>query len=66
MFHFWQLYGDTVQQDLIFKVVPPDTLANLILEGQAEDLTAKEAHTALGLPRGYLAKEHSVPAMLLC
>jgi hypothetical protein len=46
--------------------MPLDTLANLILEGQAQDHTAKEAYTALGLPRGYSAKKHSAPAMLLC
>jgi hypothetical protein len=44
--------------------VPPDTLTDLILEGQAQDHTAKEAGKALGLPGGYLAEEHGVPAML--
>jgi hypothetical protein len=50
---------------MIFEDVPNDTLTNLIFEGQAENHTAKEVHTALGLHGGYSAEEHSVPAMLL-
>jgi hypothetical protein len=65
-FYLWQLYAATVQEDQIFKDLLPDTLADLILEGQAEDHTAKEARTALGLPGGYCAEEHSVLATLLC
>ncbi len=64
-FRLRQLYAAAVQEDQIFKDVPPDTLADLILEGQAEDHTAKEACTALGLPGGYLAEEHSISATLL-
>jgi hypothetical protein len=52
-FHLRQLYAIAVQKDQIFEDMPPDTLADLILEGQAEDHTMKEACTALGLPRGY-------------
>jgi hypothetical protein len=64
-FYLKQLYGATYQEDEIFEDVPLDTLAGLIVEGQADLHTAKEACTALGLPRSYLAKEHSVIAMLL-
>jgi hypothetical protein len=45
--------------------MPPNTLANLILEGQADDHTAKAACTMLGLFRGYSVKEYSILAMLL-
>jgi hypothetical protein len=64
-FHLRHLYAAAVQDDQIFKDMPPDILTHLILEGQAEDHTAKEARTALGLPGGYLAEKHGVPAMLL-
>jgi hypothetical protein len=64
-FCFWQLLAATVQGDNIFKDVPPNTVCTLIDEGLVEDHTAKEACTALGLPGGYPAKEHSVPTMLL-
>jgi hypothetical protein len=64
-FCLWQLYAAAVQEDQIFEDVPPETLADLIIEGQAEDHIAKEARTVLGLPGGYLAEEHSVPATLL-
>jgi hypothetical protein len=65
-FSFRQLYAAAVQEDKVFKDVPPDTLTDLIQQGQVEDHTAKEVCTALGFPRGYPAKEHSVPATLLC
>jgi D-mannonate dehydratase len=45
--------------------VPPDALYDLILEGLAEDHTAKEARTALGLPGGYEAENHSILTVLL-
>jgi hypothetical protein len=64
-FYLRQLYAATVQDDKIFKDVPPDTLANFDLEGQAEYQTAKEYCTVLGLPGGYAAKEHSILVMLL-
>jgi hypothetical protein len=64
-FRLRQLYAATVQEQQIFKVVSPDTLAKLILGGQADDHTAKEARTALGLPRGYAAEEYSFPATLI-
>jgi hypothetical protein len=60
-----QLYAAAVQEDQIFEDVPPDALYDLIQEGLAEDHTAKEARTALGLPSGYEAKNHSIPAVLL-
>jgi hypothetical protein len=65
MFRLWQLYAAAVQVDQIFKDVPPDSLLNLIREGLAEDYTAKEARTALGLLGGFPAKEHSIPTTLL-
>jgi hypothetical protein len=65
-FRFRQLYAITVQEDNIFENVPPDTIADLILEGLAEDHTAKGVCLALGLPRDYPAKVHSVTATLLC
>ncbi len=46
--------------------MPPDSLLDLICKGLAEDYTAKEARTALCLPGGFLAEEHSIPATLLC
>jgi hypothetical protein len=64
-FRLWQLYAAAFQEDQIFEDVPPDALYDLILEGLAEDHTAKEARTALGLPGGYEAKNHSLPAVLL-
>ncbi len=65
-FHLRQLYVATVYENKIFKEVPLEALADLILEGQAEDHIAKEARMALGLSGGYLAEEHSILAMLLC
>ncbi len=64
-FRLRQLYAAALQEDQIFEDVPPDTLCDLIQEGLAEDHTAKKARTALGLPGGYPADEHSVPATLL-
>jgi hypothetical protein len=60
-----QLYAAAVQADQIFEDVPPTTLTNLILEGEAEDHTTKEARTALSIPWNHLAEECSIPAMLL-
>ncbi len=60
-----QLYAAAIQEDQIFEDVPPDALYDLIQEGFAEDHTAKEAHTALGLPSSYEAENHSIPAVLL-
>jgi hypothetical protein len=51
-FRLRQLYTAAVQEDLIFEDVPPNTLCDLVQEGLAEDHTAKETRTALGLPRG--------------
>ncbi len=65
-FRLWQLCAAAVQEDQVFKDVPPDSLLGLICEGVAEDYTAKKARTALGLPCGFLANEHSLPATLLC
>jgi hypothetical protein len=45
--------------------VPPDSLLNFIREGLAEDYTATETRTTLGLPGGFLAKIHSKLATLL-
>jgi hypothetical protein len=45
--------------------MPPDTLADLILEGQAKDHTTNKARMVLGLRGGYSAEEHSVAAMPL-
>jgi transposase InsO family protein len=64
-FCLWQLYAAAVQEDQIFEDVPPDALYDLILEGLAEDHTAKEARTALGLPGGYEAENHCILAVLL-
>ncbi len=61
-----QLYAAAVQEDQIFEDVPHDALYDLILEGLADDHTAKEARTALGLPGSYEAENHSIPAVLLC
>jgi hypothetical protein len=65
-FCLWQLYAAAVQEDQIFEDVPPNTVADLILEDQAEDHTRMEACTALGLTIGNSAKEHSILATLLC
>ncbi len=48
-----QLYAAATQEDQTFEDVLPDTLTDLILEGQAEDHTVKEACMMLGLPGGY-------------
>jgi hypothetical protein len=64
-FCLWQLYGVTVQEDEIFENVPRDSLADLILKGQADDFTMKKARTALGLPGDSLAEVYSVLATLL-
>jgi hypothetical protein len=64
-FRLWQLYTATVQEDEIFKDVPPYTLTGLILDDQADYYTTKEARMAPGLPGGFSAKEHSVLATLL-
>jgi hypothetical protein len=45
--------------------VYPDTLADFIFDGQAEDPTVEEAPTALGLCGGYLAEVYSILAILL-
>jgi hypothetical protein len=65
MFRLRQLYAAAVQEDQIFEDLPPDSLLDLIREGLAEDYTAKEARTALGLLGGFPAEEHSLLAMLL-
>jgi hypothetical protein len=49
----------------MFKDVPPDSLLDLIREDLAEDYTAKEARTTLGLPGGFPAENYSIPATLL-
>jgi hypothetical protein len=62
----WRVYVlARLSLDKIFKDVPPGTLANLILEGEAEDHTAMEARMALSFPRGYSAKDRSVLATQL-
>ncbi len=61
-----QLYATGIPKNLIFNDVPPVSLLNFICEGLAEDYTAKEARTALGLPSGFLAKEYSILAMPHC
>ncbi len=65
-FCFRQLYSATVQEDKVFKDVPPDTLTNLIQQGQVEEHITKEVRIALGFPRGYPAEKHSILATLLC
>jgi hypothetical protein len=65
-FYLWQLYAAVVQEDQMFEDVPHDSLLDLICEGLAKDYTAKEARTALGLPGGFPAKNHSIQATLLC
>jgi hypothetical protein len=64
-FHLRQLYAAVVQEDQIFEDMPPDSLLNLICEGLAEDYTAKEARTALGLLSKFPAENYSIPATLL-
>ncbi len=64
-FRLQRLYAAIVQENQVFNDAPSNTLTDLILEGQAEDHTAKEARTELGLPRGYSADELSVLATLL-
>jgi hypothetical protein len=66
MLCLWQLYAAVIQNDRIFEGVPLDSLFDFICEDLAEHYTAKEARTALGLPGGLSAEEHSIPAMLLC
>jgi hypothetical protein len=61
-----QLYAAAVLKDQSFEDMPPITIADLNLEGQAEDHIAKEDHTTLDLPGGYWDKEHNVLATLLC
>ncbi len=60
-----QLYAATIQEDLIFEDMLPDTLCDLIEEGLADDHTAKEARTVQGLPGGYPAEKHSALTTLL-
>jgi hypothetical protein len=60
-----QLYPAAVHEDEVFEDVHPDTFTDLIQQGQVEDHIAIEDCTALGLPRGYQAEEHSVSAMVL-
>jgi hypothetical protein len=60
-----QLYATAVQENRNFKDVPLNNLTNLIIKGQAENHTARKACTALSLPEGYSAEQHSVPATLL-
>jgi hypothetical protein len=52
MFYLQQQYFAIIQEDQVFEDVPPDILTDLILEGQAEDLTAKKACMVQGLPGG--------------
>jgi hypothetical protein len=54
-FCFRELYAAVVQEDQIFEDVPQDTLAELILQNQAEDHTTKKTHMALSFTGGYLA-----------
>ncbi len=64
-FRLRQLYAATLQKNVIFEDMPPNTLTDFILEYEAEDHTVKEARMALGLSRGHLVEEHSVPVTLL-
>jgi hypothetical protein len=64
-FCFQQLYSRAIQDDEIFEDVHPDTLAYLILKGQAEDYTSEEVCSVLGLSRDYLAEKRSVLFTLL-
>ncbi len=66
MFCHQQLYTASFQEEYIFKGMPPISLLNLIAEGLAEDYIKNETRTALGFSSGFLAKEYSIPAMLLC
>jgi hypothetical protein len=50
-FRLRQLCAAAVKEDQIFEDVPPNALYDLILEGLAEDRTAKVARTAHGPPR---------------
>ncbi len=45
--------------------MPPDTLGDLICENLREDLIAREARIALGLPGSDLPNEHNVTATVL-
>jgi hypothetical protein len=65
-FHLWQLYAAAVQEDHISEDVSPETLVNLVVEGQAKNNTTKEVYTVLGCPGGYSAEKPSVSATLLC
>jgi hypothetical protein len=65
MFRLRQLYAAAVADDEAFKEVPPDMLEDLIRESLNEDPIAREARTALGLPRGDSPNEHNVTATLL-
>jgi hypothetical protein len=65
MFCLWQLFTAVIQEDKVIKDLPLNTLCNFLICSLAEDHTAKEARTALGLPRDYPANKHSVLATLL-
>jgi hypothetical protein len=66
MFHLGHLYPAAVQEDQIFKDMPPDSLLYVIREGLADNYTTKKAGPALGPPSGFLAENHSILATLLC
>jgi hypothetical protein len=64
MFRHGQLYAAAVAEDEAFEEVPPDTLRDLIRESLKEVPIAREARTALGLPRGDPPNERNVTATL--
>jgi hypothetical protein len=65
MFRLQQLYAAAIAEDGAFEEVPLDTLRDLIRESLTEDPIAREARTALGLPRGDSPNERTVTATLL-
>ncbi len=65
MFCLRQLYAAAVAENEAFEEVPPDTLRDLICECLNKDPIARDARTALGLPRGDSPNERNVTAMLL-
>jgi hypothetical protein len=66
MFRLQQLYAAAVAEDEAFEEVPPDMLRDLIRESLKEDLIAREARTALGLPGDDLPNKRNITATLLC
>jgi hypothetical protein len=66
MFRLRQLYAAAVAENEAFEEVPPDTLWDLIRESLTDDPIAREARTALGLPRDDSPNERTVMVALLC